>query len=59
MVKNTGNTVRVTGVIDEGIQGLQCNLCVNASVHTDPGGTGQGLLGLLTREYRDYSVTFA
>ena len=54
MVKNTGNTVRVTGVIDEGIQGLQCNLCMNASVHTDPGGTGQGLLGLLTREYRDY-----
>ena len=32
---------------------------MNASVHTDPGGTGQGLLGLLMREYRDYSVTFA
>ena len=32
--------VRVTGVMDMGIQGLQCNLCVNASVHTEPGDTG-------------------
>ena len=28
---------RVTGVIDMRIQGLQCNLCVNASVNTEVG----------------------
>ena len=42
------------------IQGLQCNFSVNASLHTDPGNTGQDILGLWTREYkeyRDYSVT--
>ena len=46
----------------QGIQGIQCNFSVNASVHTDPGNTGQGILGLWTREYkeyREYSVTLA
>ena len=46
----------------QGIQGLQCNFSVNASLHTDPGNTGQGILVLWTREYkeyRDYSVTLA
>ena len=49
-----------TGI--QGIQGLQCNFSVNVSVHTDPGDTGQGILGLWMREYkeyRDYSVTLA
>ena len=38
----------------QGIQGIQCNFSVNASVHTDPGNTGQGILGLCTREYKEY-----
>ena len=41
------------------IQGIQCNFSVNASVHTDPGNTGQGILGLWMweyKEYREYSV---
>ena len=44
------------------IQGIQCNFSVNASVHTDPGNTDQGILGLWTweyKEYREYSVTLA
>ena len=32
---------------------------VNASVHTHPGSTGQGLLGLWMWEYKEYSVTLA
>ena len=38
----------------QGIQGIQCNFSVNASLHTDPGNTGQGILGLWTWEYRCY-----
>ena len=46
----------------QGIQGLQCNFSMKASVHIESGDTGQGLLGLWMweyKEYRDYSVTLA
>ena len=36
---------RVTGVIDMRIQGLQCNLCVNASVNTKWGYKVRGYRG--------------
>ena len=36
---------RFTGVIDGGIQGLQCNLCGNASVSTDWGYKLRGYRG--------------
>ena len=41
----------------QGIQGLQCNFSVNASLHTDPGNTGQGILVLWTREYKNTGNT--
>ena len=52
--------IRIMDVGIQRIQGIQCS--VNASVHTDPGNTGQGILGLWTweyKEYREYSVTLA
>ena len=41
----------------QGIQWLQCNFSMNASVHTHPGNTGQGLLGLWMRQYKEYRDT--
>ena len=40
-----GTRLGVTGVIDERILGLQCNLCVNASVNTDWGYKARGYRG--------------
>ena len=37
----------------QGIQGLQCNFSMNASLHTDPGNTGQDILVLWMREYKE------